>query len=114
VTSFSLFWLTVVENAQIVSNALAPPATISAAAQSDTSGSSSSIPRPSMEALCASLHCYKQLLEALKITKGRLKGQYKCWHCKANKIAQAFRPRTIQRIKLADFISSCTLGIARG
>ena len=38
-----------------------------------------------MEELCASMPHYNQLLEKLKITKGPLKGEYKCWHCKVNK-----------------------------
>jgi len=37
-----------------------------------------------MEELCASMPRYNQLLEMLKITKGLLKGEYKCWHCKVN------------------------------
>jgi len=39
----------------------------------------------SMSNLCSALPRFDQLLEKLKITKGPLEGDLKCWHCKVNK-----------------------------
>jgi len=88
---FSLL-LIVVQNSNVVPNGPTPPLppppvsqAVTVALDLNSTGYDFDASIGAMSNLCADLPKHDQLLEKLKITKGPLEGDLKCWHCKVNK-----------------------------
>ena len=89
---FLVLCLIVVESQQvvpidksIVANDLTCPPPMFLATERHASTRSTPTPEASIEDICESIPRYKELLEELKIKRGPVRGDSKCWHCKVNK-----------------------------